>query len=112
MKNLLFIAAASIALMACQKETIVQGGKKEEATANPASAAEVVLPPSIVASKSYRCKDNSVVYIDWLSDGSARAKTDKAAQATPIKVGEAGTPSLNGDSTAATVTYNGQSCKA
>ncbi len=115
MKNLLIIAVASAALMACQKETIVQGDTPEEVAADAATAAnaaEVVLPPSIIASKSYRCKDNSVVYIDWLSDGSARAKTDKAARATPIKVGEAGTPSLNGDATATTVTYNGQSCKA
>ncbi len=115
MKNLLILAVASAALMACQKETIVQGDTPEEVAADAATAAnaaEVVLPPSIIASKSYRCKDNSVVYIDWLSDGSARAKTDKAGRATPIKVGEAGTPSLNGDATAATVTYNGQSCKA
>ena len=75
MKNLLIIAVASAALMACQKETIVQGDTPEEVAADAATAAnaaEVVLPPSIIASKSYRCKDNSVVYIDWLSDGSAR----------------------------------------
>ena len=30
--------------------------------------ANVALPPSITASKTYRCKDNSIVYIDWLSD--------------------------------------------
>ena len=108
MKNLLFIVAASAALVACQKETIVEGYKVPVA----AAAVKVVLPPSIRASKSYRCKDNSVVYIDWLSDGSARVKADKAAQATPIKVGQPGTPSLKGDATAATITYNGQSCKA
>jgi len=28
----------------------------------------VQLPPSIVASKSFRCKDNSLVHIDFLSD--------------------------------------------
>jgi hypothetical protein len=110
MKNLLLIVAASAALVACEKETIDQGGKEREIAA--ANAAKVVLPPSIRASKSYRCKDNSVVYIDWLSDGSARVKADKAAQATPIKVGQPGTPSLKGDATAATITYNGQSCKA
>ena len=26
------------------------------------------LPPAIAASKTYRCKDNSLVYVDWLSD--------------------------------------------
>ena len=113
MKNLLLIAAASVALMSCQKETIDPGAEKNEiAAANAAKAAKVVLPPSITASKVYRCKDNSLVYIDWLSDGSARVKTDKDGRSTPVKVGADGTPSLNGDARAATVTYNGQSCKS
>ena len=36
----------------------------------------VVLPPSIQASKAYRCKDNSLVYIDWLSDGTRAREED------------------------------------
>lgn len=109
MKNLLFIVAASAALIACEKETIVEGGNKQETAA---AAATVVLPPSIAASKTYRCKDNSVVYIDWLSDGTARVKASKTDVGTSVKVGEPGTPSLDGEATAASVTYNGQSCKA
>jgi len=113
MKNLLLIAVASLALMACEKETIDPGAEKNEiAAANAANAAKVVLPPSITSSKVYRCKDNSLVYIDWLSDGSARVKADKNDRSTPVKIGVEGTPSLSGDATAATVTYNGQNCKS
>ncbi len=110
MKNLLLLAAASAALMACEKETIVQGGKKPEVA--PVNTANVVLPPSITASKIYRCKDSSLVYVDWLSDGNARVKADKDERSEPVTVGAEGTPSLSGDATAATVTYNGQSCKS
>ena len=34
-----------------------------------ANAAPVELPPAIAASKTYRCKDNSLVQIDWLQGG-------------------------------------------
>jgi hypothetical protein len=108
MKNLLLIAAASAALVACQKETIVQGGNDPA----PVDVSNVVLPPSITATKTYRCKDNSVVYIDWLTDGTARVKTKQTDVGTSIKVGADGTPSLKGDAKAATITYNGESCKA
>ena len=113
MKNLLLFAAASAALMACQKETIDPGAEKNEiAAANAANGAKVVLPPSIAATKTYRCKDNSLLYIDWLTDGSARVKTTEADVGTSVVVGAEGTPSLKGDAKAASITYNGQSCKA
>lgn len=113
MKNLLYIAIASAALMGCQKKTIDPGAEKKEiAAANAAKAPKVVLPPSITATKTYRCKDNSLVYIDWLTDGSARVKTAEADVGTSVVVGAEGTPSLKGDAKAASVTYNKQSCKA
>jgi len=110
MNRLLLALFATAALAACDKQdhTIVSGVDH----GNAVNTAGVVLPPSITASKTYRCKDNSLVYIDWLSDGAARLKTDKAARATPVKPGEPGTPTLVGDATAATVTYNGQSCRS
>ena len=72
--------------------------------------APVELPPAIVATKAYRCKDNSLVYIDWLSDGTARVKKDRNEVGTTVTLGE-GAP-LQGDAKAASVTYTGQSCKA
>lgn len=107
MKTLLLIIAGSAALMACQKEVIVEGGNKVAV-----DTSNVVLPPSITATKTYRCKDNSLVYIDWLTDGSARVKSDKNGIGTPVVVGAAGTPSLKGKAKDASVEYNGLSCKA
>lgn len=112
MKNLLYIAVASLTLMACQKETIDPGAEKDKIAAANAAAnsANVVLPPSITASKVYRCKDNSLVYIDWLSDGSARVKANKNDRSTPVKAPAVGEPlvaegySLTGSATASPIT--------
>jgi hypothetical protein len=107
---LLIALVAAAALAGCNKEshTIVAGPDTGDNEANAAAAGPVALPPSITSSKAYRCKDNQLVYIDWMSDGSARVKK------TREEVGTAVTPGaeLKGDAQAGTVTYNGQSCKA
>ena len=55
-----------------------------------ANAAPVELPPAIAASKTYRCKDNSVVRIDWLrGDKGAYVHGDGQTQ-THLKPAEAG----------------------
>ncbi len=107
MNKLLFITIAAAALAACGQSDSTD---LPDANAAEVNTADIVLPPSILASKVYRCKDNSVLYIDWLSDGSARAKADKNARATPVMVGE--NEPLTGSSTDAAVTYNGQRCSA
>ena len=98
---------AAAALAGCEPETIVAGPGGDE---EPMNNVGVVLPPSIQATKAYRCKDNSLVYIDWMSDGTARAKKERNEVGTPIAIGE-GAP-LQGDAAAPAITYNGQSCKA
>ena len=73
--------------------------------------APVQLPPSIVKTASYRCEDNKVIYVDWLSDGkSANIRLDKGATPTQVTAPEAGKPmtgaagySLDGTSTASTI---------
>ena len=104
MKHTILIIAAA-ALGAC-------GGRAQndvaEANAAEATTANVVLPPAIAASKTYRCKDNSRVYIDWLSDGTARAKATRDEVGEPVVLGE----DLKGTQADASVTYKGQSCKA
>ena len=61
---------AAAALAGCNKEdhTIVAGGPADDDANRVAANANVELPPSIASSKIYRCKDNSVVYVDWMSD--------------------------------------------
>ena len=104
------LAAAALAGCNSEDHTIVSDPAGPDPMANSLNG-DVVLPPAISASKSYRCKDNSLVSIDWLSDGTARIKSDTPGQGTTVTPGAEGSP-LTGDPKAATVTYNGQSCKA
>ena len=122
-RTLIITALAATALTACGKDdhTIVAGSKEDNVTVN---AAAIVMPPAIESTKSYRCKDNTVIYIDWLDDKkTADIRASKAGSATRVTSAEAGKPlaavgySLTGtkDSGSVTVERPGkgsQSCKA
>ena len=126
-RHLTLIALGSLALAACDsKPTSITAGSSPDPMANElAGAAPVELPPAIAATKTYRCGDNSVVSIDWLSDNkSANLRVGDAT--TPVQVkaaaeGEALTAadgtSLTGNATAASVSLTlagkgAQTCKA
>jgi curli biogenesis system outer membrane secretion channel CsgG len=107
--TLLITLAAAAALAGCNKEnhTIVAGGPADDT--NAAAEAPVALPPAIASSKVYRCKDNKVIYVNWMSDGTARVKkTRDEIGGTPVTPGD----QLKGDANAASITYNGESCKS
>jgi hypothetical protein len=88
----------------------------------PVTNAPVTLPPSLLASKTFRCKDNSLVYVDFFSDNTtADLRTEKTAPATKLTAAEAGKPyegggftvSGNGDQVEITQPGKGsQTCKA
>ena len=117
-KIFLVAIAAAAALAGCNNQSQAETDAANEA-ANNAANANVKLPPAIVASHKYRCKDNSLVAIDWLSDGtsnSARA-TPEGGTVVTLAQAEADGPytaegaSLTGDPQAESVTYKVQSCK-
>jgi hypothetical protein len=58
---------AILTLSACNKDdhTLVEQGPADPMANELAKAAPVELPPSIAASKTYRCDGNKVVEIDW-----------------------------------------------
>ncbi|WP_300972827.1 hypothetical protein [Sphingomonas sp. LHG3406-1] len=58
---------AFLSLSACNSadNTIVQQGPADPLANQLAEAPPVELPPSIAASKTYRCDGNKVVEIDW-----------------------------------------------
>jgi predicted small lipoprotein YifL len=90
-------AAASIAaflsLAACgQKEPEVVDTNPDPQAAELAKAAPVEAPPMIQASRTYRCKDNSLVYIDFYTNNTAQYRTEKGGQATTLTAAEAGQP--------------------
>jgi hypothetical protein len=91
---LLLMLAAAAALAGCNKEdhTIVAGGPDDGPT-NTAANANVQLPPSILSTKLYRCADNSVVKVDYLSDNkSANVRVGKDGPVTQVVAAEAGKP--------------------
>ena len=97
--TILAAAAAAALLAGCNEDhTIVAGGPQTD----DAGAAElqangpVALPPSIAATKTYRCANNALVHVDWLSDGkSANIRTD-AGGTVQVVAPEPGQPMTGG----------------
>lgn len=119
--------AALVALAACNTKptTIVGGGPTDTTASQIAAAPPVKLPPALVASKTYRCKDNSLIYIDWFNDSMTANLKVKKKDSTVIHLTAevAGQPfsgegyQLTGTPTAPAVTFKspsggGQSCDA
>lgn len=115
----LALGAALLALAACNNgpETMNTGTGDPDA-AELANAAPPPPLPMIKASHTYRCKDNSLIFVDFMTDDvSASFKSTKDGPITALKAPEAGKPyaSADGKTTVegqgATITYNGTSCK-
>jgi hypothetical protein len=117
------IAVASVALLsACNKndEPEVVGGPADPMAAQLANAAPVELPPSVKANKQYRCKDNSLIFVDFMSDDkTALLRTEKGGNATSLKAAEAGQPftaeggyEVKGSGNDVTITVPGKSAQA
>lgn len=115
--------AASLSLAACSNEPEVVDANPDPQAAELAKAPPVTLPPAIKESKTYRCKDNSLVYVTYLADNVTAMVRDKQEEppVATLKAPAAGEPfvsegfslSVNGSS----ITYNSpdkgtQSCKA
>lgn len=117
------IAVASLALLsACNKndEPEVVGGPADPMAEQLANAAPVELPPSVKANKQYRCKDNSLLFVDFMSDDkTALLRTEKNGTATSLKAAEAGQPftaeggyEVKGSGNDVTITVPGKGAQA
>lgn len=130
-RTLTLTTLSLLALAACnsEPETIVGGDQPDPMASELANAAPVELPPAIASSKTYRCKDNSLVQIDWLAEnkgayvhGEGYSQTH-LKQAQPVEGEPASTDLtadggyvLKGNSRAPTVTLTlpgkpAQTCK-
>ncbi len=128
--SLTITAAVALAtLAACNSKQEKQEAANVAAAANAAAAeeeAKVVadMPPPIKAQKVYRCKDASIVYVNFL-EGDMQAvlrEGEKTASPTTLKAEAAGKPftaeggySVSGSGSAITVERPGkgsQACKA
>ena len=129
MNRTLILITTLAALTACEPETIDANKKRDPMQDELANAAPVELPPAIASSKTYRCKDNSLVQIDWLAEGKGAYVHGDGQTQTHVKPAEPveGQPAstdltaeggyvLKGNATAATVTLSmpgkpAQSCR-
>ena len=119
------ISVAALALLsACNKndQPEVVGGPADPMAQQLANAAPVELPPSVKESHQYRCKDNSLIFVDFLSDDkTANLRTEKDGAPTKLVAAEAGKPfegagyKVEGSGKQITATLPGKSalsCKA
>lgn len=85
MKMLLpLIAAAALAACSEKAPETVDTRAPDPNAAAIANAAPVELPPAIRDQKTYRCADNSLVYVTWfVGDKQASAR---AGEGTPVIV--------------------------
>lgn len=95
--------AALLLLAACDTKptTIVAGGPADPDAEKIKNAKPVKLPPAMLANKSYRCKDNSLIYVDWFNDNQTANLHLSEKTATPIQLTAAkpGDPFVGGDYT-------------
>jgi hypothetical protein len=94
-RNLISFAAAALAaslvLSACNQEPeTVEAGPVDPQKEALAKAAPKELPPSIQASRTYRCADNSLVYVDFYTNNTAQLRTERGGTPTQLRT-EGGT---------------------
>jgi hypothetical protein len=121
-----FLAAAALAVTiltaACnsEPETITANAHDPQAEAL-GKAPPRELPPAIQASRTYRCRDNSLLYADFYTDNTVRARiNDRNADPTALTA-EGGNPpytaegwSISADADQVTLTAPGrgtQTCR-
>ena len=120
-----FITAAvlgtALVLTACGKPETITAGESDPDAAALNAASPVELPPMVTQSRTYRCKDASLVYVDFFSNNTATYKASKEDAGTKLTAAEPGKPysaggySVSGDGPQVEITAPGkpaQSCKA
>ena len=76
--------AASLALAACGEPETVTAGPADPQKEALAKATPKQLPPSIQNSRTYRCADNSLVYVDFYNDNTAQLRTSQTGDSTVL----------------------------
>ena len=100
MNRILSLSAVAAILMlgACNNEPEVIETNPDPMANEIANAAPVELPPAVTDSAIYRCKDNSIVYVDFLGDKtSANVRTEKGGTPTQVKAGAEGSAMTGGN---------------
>lgn len=78
---------ALVALPGCKESKTITANTAQDPQAEQlAKAAPVELPPAIRSSKTYRCKDNSIVYVSFLEDDITALVRDKEEEPPVAKL--------------------------
>lgn len=95
-KNHLLAAGATAALLALgacnsgpEAVTINEYDPQAEALAN---AGPVRLPPAITDSRTFRCSDNSLIYVDFYNNNTALLRTSRDAAPTTLTAADGNPP--------------------
>ncbi len=97
MKNpspIAFAAAALLSLAACENKPEEVDSRAPDPMAEALkNAPKVELPPAVAASKTLRCGDNSLIYVEFFQgDKQVTVRTEKGGTATMLKAPNAGEP--------------------
>ena len=87
--------AATVALAACNTEPEVV--QKDDPMADQLkNAAPVAPPPMIQVSRTYRCRDNSLYYVDFYTNHSATVRTEREGDPVAMLTAAGGNPPYAG----------------
>lgn len=91
-------ALALLPLAACNNEPqVIDTRPVDPNAATLNAAAPVTLPPSIKANVTFRCKDNTLVYVEFFhGETMANLRTEKGGTPTQLKADAAGNPFVGG----------------
>lgn len=96
--HFLAATAALAVLSACNSEPeTITINRYDAQSAALRNAAPVELPPSIQASRTYRCSDNSLAYVDFYDNNTATYRGTESATPVMLTAGEGGTPPYTAD---------------
>ena len=120
MQNHRFLAAGAIAavilLAGCNNNEPEKINGRSDPMAEQLKKAPPVteLPPAIASSKAYRCSDNSLFFVDFYTNETARLRTQRGGEAVNLTA-EGGNPpyvaeghSVSGDGDAVRITAPGK----
>ena len=84
--------AALLTLSACGEPEIVTVNRFDAQAEALKNAAPVAPPPMIQATRSYRCRDNSLIYVDFYTNNSALVRNELGGDPVASLTAQGGNP--------------------
>jgi len=117
-RNRFLVAASAAALFtlgACDNTPETVNAAYDPQAAELANAAPVELPPAVTTSRTYRCADNSLYFVDFYNNNTARIGRSRDGDKVELTLAEGGAPPFSGEGYSLSgngenVTINGKSC--